>query len=204
MSCNSPFTKELSFQKHTMIVAYLGRSVNEYLHKFLWKINITRLLCPLCQDHTLVMHGSYQRKLRFGEYSDWFPIVRAFCTRCGKTHAILPDFIAPYRHIAAQHIAEATAAIIEGKETAETAEGPQEASTTRRWVQRFEQDFNHISGMLQSILIQTMKIYLPLSKLPTIWKEFCFILNAFPITNHTSHIGQANLWLLISQTQIWV
>ena len=204
MSCNSPFTKDLSFQKHTMIVAYLGRSVNEYLHKFLRKINITLLFCPLCQDHTLVMHGSYQRKLRYGEDSDWFPIVRAFCTRCGKTHAILPDFIAPYRHIAAQHIAEATADIIEGKATAETAEGPQDASTTRRWVQRFEQDFNHISGMLQSILIQTVNLYLPLNKLPTIWQEFCFILKSFPGTVHTSYIGQANLWLLISQTQIWV
>ena len=204
MSCNSPFTKDLSFQKHTMIVAYLGRSVNEYLHKFLRKINITLLLCPLCQDHTLVMHGSYQRKLRYGEDSDWFPIVRAFCTRCGKTHAILPDFIAPYRHIAAQHIAKATADIIEGKATTETAEGPQEASTTRRWVQRFEQDFNHISGMLQSILIQTVNLYLPLNKLPTIWQEFCFILKSFPGTVHTSYIGQANLWLLISQTQIWV
>ncbi len=203
MSCNSPFTKDLSFQKHTMIVAYLGHSVNEYLHKFLKKINITILLCPLCQDHTLVMHGYYQRKLRFGENNDCFPIVRALCTRCGKTHAILPDFIAPYRHIAAQHIAEVTAAIIEGKATAETAEGPQEASTAMRWVQRFGQDFNHISGMLQSILIETVKTYLPLSKLPTIWQDFCFILNSFPRTNHTSHIGQANLWLLISQTQIW-
>jgi len=204
MSCNSPFTKDLSFQKHTMIVAYLGRSVNEYLHKFLRKINITILLCPLCQDNALVMHGSYQRRLRWGENSDWFPIVRVLCTRCGKTHAILPDFIAPYRHIAAQNIAVATADVLEGKTTAETAQGPQEASTTRRWVQRFQQDFNNISGMLQSILIQTIKNYLPLSKLPTIWQEFCFILTAFPRTAHTSHIGQANLWLLISQTQIWV
>ena len=116
----------------------------------------------------------------------------------------MPDFIAPYRHIAAQHIAEATADIIEGKATAETAEGPQDASTTRRWVQRFEQDFNHISGMLQSILIQTVNLYLPLNKLPTIWQEFCFIRKSFPGTVHTSYIGQANLWLLISQTQIWV
>jgi len=187
-----------------MIVAYLGRSVNEYLHKFLRKINITIMLCPLCQDNALVMHGSYQRRLRWGENSDWFPIVRVRCTRCGKTHAILPDFIAPYRHITAQNIAEATADVLEGKATAETAQGPQEASTTRRWVQRFEQNFNNISGMLQSILIQTMKNYLPLSQLSTIWQEFCFILNAFPRTVHTSHIGQANLWLLISQTQIWV
>ena len=116
----------------------------------------------------------------------------------------MPDFIAPYRHIAAQNIAAATADVLEGKATAETAQGPQEASTTRRWVQRFEQDFNNISGMLQSILIQTTKNYLPLSQLSTIWQEFCFILNAFPRTVHTSHIGQANLWLLISQTQIWV
>lgn len=107
------------------------------------------------------------------------PIVRAFCTRCGKTHAILPDFIAPYRHIAAQHIAQATADIIEGKATAETAEGPQDASTTRRWVQRFEQDFNHISGMLQSILIQTVNLYLPLNKLPTIWQNFALSLSHF-------------------------
>lgn len=182
----------------------VSRKVLHLLLQSTRKINITLLLCPLCQDHTLVMHGSYQRKLRYGEDSDWFPIVRAFCTRCGKTHAILPDFIAPYRHIAAQHIAEATADIIEGKATAETAEGPQDASTTRRWVQRFEQDFNHISGMLQSILIQTVNLYLPLNKLPTIWQEFCFILKSFPGTVHTSYIGQANLWLLISQTQIWV
>jgi hypothetical protein len=187
-----------------MIVAYLGRSVNEYLHEFLRKINITILLCPICQEHTLVMHGSYQRKFRFDENSDCLPIVRVLCTSCGRTHAILPDFIAPYRHIAAQHIAKATADILEGRATAETAEGPQEASTSRRWVQRFEQDFNNISGMLQSILIQTINLYLPLNKLPTIWEEFCFILKALPHTDHTSHIGQANLWLLISQTQIWV
>ena len=187
-----------------MIVAYLGHSVNEYLHEFLRNINITILLCPLCQDNALVMHGSYQRRLRWDENSEWFPIVRVRCTRCGKTHAILPDFISPYRHIAAKHIAEATATVLEGISTVETAEGPQEASTTRRWVQRFQQDFNNISGMLQSILIQTMKNYLPLSELSTIWQEFCFILNAFPRTVHTSHIGQANLWLLISQTQIWV
>ena len=204
MSCNSPFTKDLSFQKHTMIVAYLGRSVNEYLHQFLRNINITLLLCPICQDHTLVMHGFYQRKLRLDENIESLPILRVFCVRCGKTHAILPDFIAPYRHFSATHIAEVVAKVLEGEQTVETASGSQETSTTQRWVQRFRQQFNEVSGMLQSILIQTKNQYLPLNQQSSIWQEFRLILSDLLPTTHTSSIGQANLWLLVSQTQIWV
>ena len=205
LSSNSPFTEDLlPLKSHTMIITYLGNSVNEYMNDFLPKLNITKFSCPYCDNQHLVSHDSYRRRLRCDEDIYWFDIARVLCNRCGKTHAILPDFIAPYRHFDAPHINKTIEMVIEGKATIDTASGSQESSTTKRWVQRFLGDWTDISGMLQSILIELKKEYLSLLNSPTIWQAFLATLDAFPPTNDTSSIGQANKWLLNFQTQIWI
>ena len=68
--------------------------------------NLSNLECPNCHSHDLIRWGSYERgiiyfvnKQLLMVKSDTMKIQRVRCNKCGKTHALLPIGIIPYKQI---------------------------------------------------------------------------------------------------------
>lgn len=58
--------------------------------------------CPICKaKNNFAFHGSYIRNISFireGKIFDFkVCVTRVICNSCGSTHALLPDFIVPYK-----------------------------------------------------------------------------------------------------------
>ena len=95
-----------------------------------------RLVCPVCGGKT-AYHDDYSRHVLFNEKVEWITICRVKCCKCRKTHAIIPDFIKPYKHYSAADIElilrDAEAGVpVEGIETAAST------STIKRWAGEFK------------------------------------------------------------------
>lgn len=114
-----------------MVTAYLGKTIEEYRQNYLVYLSQKEFKCPLCNGSTH-SHGSYPRKVKIdGNRKEKLLIERVKCILCGKTHAILPDFIAPYRHYPATEI-ESVIEVADAGVKAEQIETPAEISTVRR------------------------------------------------------------------------
>ena len=193
--------------KHTLIVMYLGHSVKDYRENFLYQLDILQLLCPAChQAHTLIMHGSYWRNLLWEKSQERIPILRVLCGKCTKTHAILPDFVAPYRKYAMPVIELTVMEVLDQKIAIEKAEGIQDVSTTKRWFRRLRSSWNEICGALRSISSRLTDTYQSFGdgEYSTYRKTLQDILEHLPPVPCTSFLGGSNIFLTADQTQVWV
>ncbi len=113
--------------------------VDAWLKDWPWR---TGRVCPACGARELVGHGLRRRSVRVGPGCEvvWILVQRVRCKACGKTHTLLPAFLAPY-HV---HLS-----VTRGRAAAERESGASWAqvmaglglltvSTTsvRRWVAR--------------------------------------------------------------------
>ncbi len=86
-----------------MIISNKIDKLNTYLlihhtsDEFFNFINISKLICPICNTSNLIHHGMYSRKF-IDNNGDTISINihRVKCNCCNKTHAIIPWFIIPY------------------------------------------------------------------------------------------------------------
>ena len=78
-----------------MIVAFLGESIKAYRENFLPLLGCLELHCPYCLSSTH-WHCWYERFVKGEELP--IRILRVKCCGCSKTHAVLPDFLSPYKH----------------------------------------------------------------------------------------------------------
>lgn len=75
----------------------------ERIQIYLNTVNFGHLECPHCHSHDLIRWGSYERNVIFFSYvgnsleSKILKIHRVRCKSCGKTHALLPFGIIPYK-----------------------------------------------------------------------------------------------------------
>lgn len=72
------------------------------------KLNIDSFKCPSCgKHHTFVFYGSYKRSCYASDGRlILLRIQRLLCTGCGRTHALLPCSIVPFRrYLLAHHYA---------------------------------------------------------------------------------------------------
>lgn len=64
-------------------------------------LNFTNIKCPYCHSTNLIKYGTYDRNVIYEEdeeiKSDIIKIQRFMCKSCNTTHAILPDFLVPYK-----------------------------------------------------------------------------------------------------------
>lgn len=63
--------------------------------------NLPYLECPKCNSTELIKYGTYNRQICYINEKniilDTIKIQRVKCKTCGKTHALLPSFIVPYK-----------------------------------------------------------------------------------------------------------
>jgi hypothetical protein len=120
-----------------MIIAYLGRNVKDYRAKILQYLagQVLVLKCPVCGG-SIKLHDSYDRHVHIGDIVEWIIIYRVKCKTCPKTHAVIPDFIKPYKHYSACDVELALRDMEEGipVEKVETASS---ISTLKRWMAEF-------------------------------------------------------------------
>jgi len=66
---------------------------------FIENLAIHKCSCTCGQKGNLIHHGYYKRSLKLEIAVLILKILRLKCKACGKTHAILPEFIVPYSQI---------------------------------------------------------------------------------------------------------
>lgn len=72
-------------------------NTKEYLN-YIVNLEIKTITCPNCGTCDLERHGYYKRYVIISRNKYYIRILRVRCKRCGRTHAVLPDFIIPYLH----------------------------------------------------------------------------------------------------------
>lgn len=89
-----------------MIILYFKKSNTNFkkqIQIYLNTVNFGHLECPNCHSHDLIRWGSYERNVIFFSNfnksleSNILKIHRVRCKSCGKTHALLPFGIIPYK-----------------------------------------------------------------------------------------------------------
>ncbi len=84
----------------TMIIIQILQTVEEYIETEKdpeYRVEMPKQ-CPTCQGlDRLIRWGKYVRQVWTGEEKYELEIQRVKCKGCGKTHALLPDFLHPYR-----------------------------------------------------------------------------------------------------------
>ena len=89
-----------------MIILYskkINTNFKERMQLYLNIINFCNLECPICHSHDLIKWGYYERNVLFFSNDGTtiegsiLKIQRIRCKSCGKTHALLPFGIIPYK-----------------------------------------------------------------------------------------------------------
>lgn len=96
-----------------MIIQFLNKvntSTEKMLKKYENQVNYGDISCPICNSKNLVKNGTYQRNIIFLIENDRIEtnmkIQRFKCKNCGKTHALLPEFVVPYKQFSLLFIIE--------------------------------------------------------------------------------------------------
>lgn len=151
-------------------------------------------------------HGYYSRIVIGDDGSNLIFIFRGQCEGCGKTHAILPDFIAPYRRYLMSVISQVVEQTVQEGIPPEQVSGPQDICTARRWHHRFSLICNEAIGFLTSIAVKTT------SQMPTLigndlsssWRLLKTALLTLPSVLSTSIMGAVNIWLTRDTVDLWL
>jgi hypothetical protein len=84
-----------------LIVIHFPQTVKEYAEAEICPGRTVPVpeCCPTCQARgKLVRWGRYKRAVKTGEEKYELQIQRVKCQACESSHALLPDFLHPYRH----------------------------------------------------------------------------------------------------------
>lgn len=191
--------------QHKVIIAYLGRNVKDYRENFLRYMEKLEFKCPVC-GNSMVFHDCYDRHVHIDEKIEWIVIQRVICVGCGKTHAILPDFIRPYKHYAAADV-EFVLRDVEDGATYEQVDATASISTVKRWVKDFGQRGRYAIGALRALLNNIFDKTINEIRLTglKIFETLEYILDNFPkIESNSLSIGDVNIWLTHYMVGIYV
>ena len=93
----------------------------------------------------------YLRHIHIDEKIEWITTQRIKCLGCSKNHAVLPDFIRPYKHYSACD-AELVLRDQEKGIPIEKIETAASISTISRWIKEFKYQGQQMAGALRSLL----------------------------------------------------
>lgn len=73
-------------------------------------VNLPLIVCPHCNSTQIIKYGTYKRLVIFlidgAIHNKEVKVQRTKCKSCGKTHALLPSFIIPYKQYSVDLIAQ--------------------------------------------------------------------------------------------------
>lgn len=188
-----------------MIIAYLGRNVKDYRKNFLRYLEGLELICPTC-GIKMVFHGNYERHTHINETVELITIQRVICNKCVKTHAVIPDFIRPYKHYSACDC-EMSLRDMDNGIPVEHVETLASVSTLQRWMTEFLEKSRQAAGALRALLFKIYKKtvneleLIGLKPLGVLEK----ILIEFPeIESSNLVIGETNIWLANNMAGVFI
>jgi hypothetical protein len=140
-----------------MIIASLGVSIKEYVKDYLQLLAGLVFMCSVCSSPTH-RHGWYNRLVK--DDGVRIPILRVKCPLCKKTHAVLPEFLSPYKHYSQEVHQSVIEQVVEQTTSVERVEiRGKEASrvwpaidTMRRWVRRYRRYWREFAGSVAAFL----------------------------------------------------
>lgn len=188
-----------------MIIAYLGRDVKDYRKNSLRNLARLKILCPECGGNT-ALHGSYDRHVHIEDKIEWIVIQRVICSGCGKTHAVIPDFIKPYKHYSTGDI-EFVLRDVEDGVSPEHVDTAASDSTIKRWIWEFRLKGLQAAGALRALLNRLFDKAINEIRFTglKIFGALEYTLGHFPaIESSNLAIGEANLWLTNHMTAVYV
>ena len=154
----------------------------------------------------MVFHDNYERHVHINEIVEWITIQRVICNKCKRAHAVIPDFIRPYKHYSACD-SEMSLRDMEEGIPVEQVETAASVSTIQRWMAEFREKSSQAFGALKALLFRLYKKTvneLSLSGLRP-FKMLERILEKFPeIKSNNLVIGETNMWLTNHLTGIFI
>lgn len=124
----------------------------EDIKKAINEANVTGFVCPECESHEFIYYGSYRRYLiieidgKTEEIS--VKIKRIRCKCCGKTHAVIPDFIVPYKIYSLKIINK----VIYLKETNNSKCKEDKYGISRQLIRKWIKEFKKIKNKVMMII----------------------------------------------------
>lgn len=80
-----------------IIIHEYGLSPRKYMQSFDSIEHLRIEKCPNCNSHKrLYLHGSYKRYVIYFGKSYLIKIIRHFCSCCGVTYSVFPEFLTPH------------------------------------------------------------------------------------------------------------
>ena len=179
------------------IILFLGQNVKAYNEKGskLIKeiINSGSILCEQCLQ-PMKYHSRYTRGIK--ETEQKIAIVMVWCESCKKWHALLPDFLLPYKHYSGNEIEsvfiDSTSMPVNQIET-EASE-----STVKRWICQIGERVQRTMGILKNLFGRLGKAINEAAIIPgSAYNELEQILEMAPsaIKSSGNKLGLANIWL---------
>lgn len=77
-------------------------TLQQYYDDLIEWLSFHQLCCPCGRCGDLIRHGYYTRKIKTFMGTMKIRILRVICKACGKTHALIPDWVVPYSSVLLQ------------------------------------------------------------------------------------------------------
>lgn len=130
----------------------------EEIKEKIGEVNVTGFVCPKCKSHEFNYYGNYSRYLVVlveGKVNEIkVKIKRIRCKNCKKTHAVIPDFIVPYK-IYGLKIINKVLSLKMNKEK-ENKEIEKEYGVCRQLIRKWEREFERIRSKVE-IVVEEVK-----------------------------------------------
>ena len=136
----------------------------EEIQEKLNEVNVEGFICPNCRSREFNYYGNYKRFLIVLVEKETreieVKIKRIKCKVCGKTHAVIPDFIVPYKIYGIEMINEIlNLKINEGKQNKEIEKKYKVSrQLLRKWIIEFEKIKSKVKMIKEKIKITEIKM----------------------------------------------
>jgi hypothetical protein len=160
-------------------------------------MNNGKLRCPVCGG-SFNVHSYYSRSVMDGSDCGKITIMRVICKghECGKTQALLPQFLMPYKRYTVDVIENCMRHVESGGQI-DTSEAAAESSTIRRWMIYLRNRLLIAMSILNSLVIENGTAIGSMAFCGKKGLEGLSLLvrKYFSINNIESTIGNANIVL---------
>ena len=143
----------------------INRKMEEIIKNYKNMLNYGYLKCPACNSSNVIKWGTYERGIIYFNESNILEstiikIQRIKCKCCGKTHALLPLGIIPYKQFSSDVVAD----VLLANQTLSTFATSDKYNISEKIILRWNKDFKkyHLSRLKVQTKTNDLKIMLSL------------------------------------------